>query len=87
LPPLAHAEVSWRTSWVDTRRLQPRRAVPCSGRRAPYSEPIKTWRNKAEFAEVAGRLVNMFRENFKRFESQAEERVRDAGPNPRMALT
>ena len=32
-------------------------------------EPIKTWRSKAEFAEVAGRLVQMFRDNFKRFEN------------------
>jgi phosphoenolpyruvate carboxykinase (ATP) len=49
-------------------------------------EPIKTWRNKAEFAEVAGRLVQMFRDNFKRFETHADERVRAAGPNPRIAL-
>ena len=32
-------------------------------------EPIKTWRSKAEFAEVAGRVVQMFRDNFKRFET------------------
>jgi len=49
-------------------------------------EPIKTWRSKAEFAEVAGRLVNMFRENFKKFETHADERVRDAGPKSRIAL-
>ena len=28
-------------------------------------DPIRTWRNKGEFAEVAGRLVQMFRDNFK----------------------
>jgi phosphoenolpyruvate carboxykinase (ATP) len=49
-------------------------------------EPIKTWRNKGEFAEVAGRLVKMFRDNFKRFETHADERVRAAGPRPRIAL-
>ena len=49
-------------------------------------EPIKTWRNKGEFAEVAGRLVQMFRDNFKRFETHADERVRAAGPTPRIAL-
>ena len=38
-------------------------------------DPIKTWRNKGEFAEVAGRLVQMFRDNFKRFES-ARRRAR-----------
>ena len=48
-------------------------------------EPIKTWRSKAEFAEVAGRVVQMFRDNFKRFETHADERVRAAGPTPRMA--
>jgi phosphoenolpyruvate carboxykinase (ATP) len=49
-------------------------------------EPVKTWRNKGEFAEVAGRLVQMFRDNFKRFETHADERVRAAGPTPRIAL-
>ena len=49
-------------------------------------DPIKTWRNKGEFAEVAGRLVQMFRDNFKRFETHADERVRAAGPTPRIAL-
>jgi len=49
-------------------------------------EPIKTWRNKGEFAEVAGRLVKMFRDNFKRFETHADERVRAAGPSPRIKL-
>jgi phosphoenolpyruvate carboxykinase (ATP) len=49
-------------------------------------EPIKTWRSKAEFAEVAGRVVQMFRDNFKRFETHADERVRAAGPTPRIAL-
>jgi ATP-dependent phosphoenolpyruvate carboxykinase len=28
-------------------------------------EPIKTWRSKAEFAEVAGRVVQMFPDSFK----------------------
>ena len=49
-------------------------------------EPIKTWRSKAEFAEVAGRVVQMFRDNFKRFETHADEQVRAAGPTPRIAL-
>jgi phosphoenolpyruvate carboxykinase (ATP) len=49
-------------------------------------DPVKTWRNKAEFAEVAGRLVQMFRDNFKRFENHADERVRAAGPTSRIAL-
>jgi phosphoenolpyruvate carboxykinase (ATP) len=49
-------------------------------------DPIKTWRHKGEFAEVAGRLVQMFRDNFKQFETLADERVRAAGPTPRIAL-
>src|SRR3984957_1054887 len=49
-------------------------------------EPIKTWRSKAEFAEVAGRVVQMFRDNFKRVETHADQRVRAAGPTPRIAL-
>ena len=32
-------------------------------------DPIRTWRSKGEFAETAGRLVQMFRDNFKKFES------------------
>jgi hypothetical protein len=53
----------------------------------PHSlEPIKTWRSKAEFAEFARRLVQMFRDNFKRFETHADEPIRAAGPNPRIAL-
>ena len=49
-------------------------------------DPIRTWRNKGEFAEVAGRLVQMFRDNFKRFEEHTDEHVRSAGPTPRIAL-
>lgn len=49
-------------------------------------EPIKTRRNNGEFAEVPGRLVKMFRDNFKRFEAEADERVRAVGPTPRIKL-
>ena len=49
-------------------------------------DPIRTWRKKQEFAETAGRLVQMFRDNFRKFEDQADEAVRTAGPNPRIAL-
>jgi phosphoenolpyruvate carboxykinase (ATP) len=49
-------------------------------------DPVKTWRKKGEFAEAAGRLVKMFRDNFKPFEAAADERVRAAGPSPRIAL-
>ena len=48
-------------------------------------DPIKTWRNKGEFAEMAGRLVQMFRDNFRKFEHHADERVRAAAPSSRIA--
>ncbi len=49
-------------------------------------DPVKTWRNKGEFAETAGRLVQMFRDNFKKFEEHTDDHVRAAGPTPRIAL-
>jgi phosphoenolpyruvate carboxykinase (ATP) len=49
-------------------------------------DPIKTWRHKGEFAEVARRLVQMFRDNFKKFEDHTDEHVRSAGPTPRIGL-
>ena len=49
-------------------------------------DPIRTWRHKGEFAETAGRLVRMFRDNFKKFEDHTDERVRAAAPTPRIAL-
>jgi phosphoenolpyruvate carboxykinase (ATP) len=49
-------------------------------------DPIKTWRSKGEFAETASRVVQMFRDNFKKFEDYADEQVRAAAPSPRIAL-
>ena len=42
--------------------------------------PVKTWQDKAEFSETAKRLVAMFRENFKRFESHVDDAVKAAAP-------
>ena len=42
--------------------------------------PVETWTNKTAFAETATRLVTMFRENFKRFESHVDADVRAAEP-------
>jgi phosphoenolpyruvate carboxykinase (ATP) len=47
--------------------------------------PVKTWQNKAEFAETARRLVEMFNENFKRFESHVDSDVRAAAPHTSIA--
>ena len=49
-------------------------------------DPIKTWRDKREFTETAGRLLQMFRENFRKFEGDTDERVRNAAPTSRIAL-
>ncbi|WP_267358545.1 MULTISPECIES: phosphoenolpyruvate carboxykinase [unclassified Methylobacterium] len=42
--------------------------------------PVKTWGNKGAFVETAARLVNMFDDNFKRFEAHVDSDVRAAGP-------
>lgn len=47
--------------------------------------PVKTWQNKAEFAETAKRLIDMFNENFKRFEGHVDSDVRSAGPQTSIA--
>jgi phosphoenolpyruvate carboxykinase (ATP) len=47
--------------------------------------PVKTWQNKAEFAETAKRLIDMFNENFKRFENHVDSDVRSAAPQMSIA--
>jgi phosphoenolpyruvate carboxykinase (ATP) len=47
--------------------------------------PVKTWQSKAEFAETAKRLIDMFNENFKRFEGHVDSDVRSAGPQMSIA--
>ena len=47
--------------------------------------PVKTWQNKAEFAETAKRLVAMFRQNFTRFEAHVDEAVKAAAPTSSLA--
>jgi phosphoenolpyruvate carboxykinase (ATP) len=47
--------------------------------------PVKTWQDKAAFAETAKRLVEMFRNNFKRFESHVDADVRAAEPTMSIA--
>jgi phosphoenolpyruvate carboxykinase (ATP) len=61
-------------------------AVPTSvpGVEPHILEPFKTWRNKAEFAETARRLVAMFRQNFAKFDDHIDDDVRDAAPNVRI---
>jgi phosphoenolpyruvate carboxykinase (ATP) len=43
--------------------------------------PVKTWQDKADFAQTAKRLVDMFAENFKQFEGHVDADVRAAAPH------
>ncbi len=47
--------------------------------------PVKTWQDKAEFAETAKRLVAMFAQNFKRFEGHVDDAVKAAAPATSLA--
>ncbi|MFT0890963.1 phosphoenolpyruvate carboxykinase [Pseudochelatococcus sp. G4_1912] len=47
--------------------------------------PVKTWASKAEFAQTATRLIDMFRENFAAFEAHVEPDVSAAGPRSQIA--
>ena len=47
--------------------------------------PVKTWQDKAAFAETAKRLVDMFRNNFKRFEDHVDDDVKAAEPTMSIA--
>ena len=62
-------------------------AVPSSvpGVEPHILNPVKTWQSKSEFAETAKRLVNMFRENFVKFEPHVDAEVKEAAPTIRIA--
>jgi phosphoenolpyruvate carboxykinase (ATP) len=47
--------------------------------------PVKTWQDKAAFADTAKRLLGMFRENFRRFEPHVDSDVRAAAPQMSIA--
>jgi len=47
--------------------------------------PVKTWQDKAAFAEMAAKLVDMFRTNFEKFEQHVDADVRAAAPASRLA--
>ena len=47
--------------------------------------PVKTWQDKAAFAETAKKLVGMFRDNFKRFEPHVDDAVKAAAPSSSLA--
>ena len=62
-------------------------AVPSSvpGVEPHLLEPFKTWADKTDFVETAKRLVEMFRNNFVKFESHVDNEVRSGAPAPRIA--
>ncbi|HEY9453114.1 MAG TPA: phosphoenolpyruvate carboxykinase [Bradyrhizobium sp.] len=47
--------------------------------------PIKTWKNKAEFDKTARDLVAMFQKNFTKFESHVTADIKAAAPEVRIA--
>ena len=47
--------------------------------------PSKTWKSKAEFDQTARKLVDMFHDNFLRFETQVDADVKAAAPAVRIA--
>jgi len=47
--------------------------------------PVKTWADKAAFAETAQRLVKMFQDNFRRFEAHVDADVKAAAPQRSIA--
>jgi phosphoenolpyruvate carboxykinase (ATP) len=48
-------------------------------------DPIKTWRDKAEFDLTARKLVGMFQKNFAKFEDHVDADVRAAAPDVKLA--
>ena len=62
-------------------------AVPTSlpGVEPHILDPIKTWKDKAEFDKTARALVGMFQKNFAKFEAQVDADVRAAAPEVKLA--
>jgi phosphoenolpyruvate carboxykinase (ATP) len=62
-------------------------AVPTSvpGVEPHLLDPIKTWKDKAEFDKTARDLVSMFQKNFAKFESHVSADVKAAAPEVRIA--
>ena len=47
--------------------------------------PVKTWQDKAAFAETAKNLVGMFAKNFEKFEDHVDDAVKAAAPTSSLA--
>jgi phosphoenolpyruvate carboxykinase (ATP) len=48
-------------------------------------QPVKTWRDKAEFDKTARDLVAKFQKNFTKYENDVDAEVRAAAPEVRLA--
>lgn len=54
--------------------------VSCPGVPQEVLNPRNTWTDKEKYDETAKKLANMFVENFKQFESEVDEKVKNSGP-------
>jgi phosphoenolpyruvate carboxykinase (ATP) len=80
---MVRAAVSGELEGVETREepffgLQVPLGVP--GVPANLLDPRSTWADKGAYDEQVGRLARLFGENFAKFEGEASEEVREAGP-------
>ena len=62
-------------------------AVPTALEGVPSDllDPVKTWKDKAEFDKTARSLVAMFQKNFAKFEKHVDAEVRAAAPEAKLA--
>jgi phosphoenolpyruvate carboxykinase (ATP) len=62
-------------------------AVPTSvpGVEPNLLQPMKTWKDEKEFDQTARKLVQMFQENFTKFEKHVDAEVKAAAPEVRIA--
>jgi len=52
----------------------------CEGVPDDVLNPVNTWKDKEAYGRTAAKLAALFRENFKKYEGQAGENMRSAGP-------
>ncbi len=52
----------------------------CEGVPSEILVPKNTWNDKAAFEDTAKKLAHLFKENFAKYESQASDEIKNAGP-------
>ena len=52
----------------------------CPGVPAEVLQPRSTWADASAYDETANKLATLFRDNFKKYEADVRQDVRDAGP-------